>query len=197
MDYYSSIARGYSELYGEEQLKKVKIIIKELKIKDEKVLDIACGPALYSKLFKYYAGIDSSKGLLKQTTANVIFGKAEKLPFKNKSFDVVICVTAIHNFDDPKKEEKDEKAEKAEPVKAEPAKEEKEAVGVDAAVAELSKQKEALEIRLKTTERTAAQRQADQQRQEGVEPDEHFEGGHAGIRHGYVLSFSNFVTHTM
>ena len=103
MDYYSSIARGYSELYGEEQLKKVKIIIKELKIKDEKVLDIACGPALYSKLFKYYAGIDSSKGLLKQARSNVIFGRAEKLPFKNKSFDVVICVTAIHNFDDTKK----------------------------------------------------------------------------------------------
>jgi len=103
MDYYSRIARGYGELYGEEQLNKVKVIIKELNIKNEKVLDIACGSALYSKLFKYYTGIDSSKGLLKQTTANVIFGKAEKLPFKDKSFDVVICVTAIHNFDDPKK----------------------------------------------------------------------------------------------
>ena len=64
------------------------------------------------------------------------------------------------------KDEKAEKVEKAEPVKAEPVKEEKEEpAGVDAAVAELSKQKEALEIRLKTTERTAAQRQADQQRQ--------------------------------
>lgn len=103
MNYYSRIARGYSELYGEEQLKKVKIIIKELKIKDEKVLDIACGPALYSKLFKYYTGIDSSKGLLKQARYNVVLGRAEKLPFKDKSFDVVICVTAVHNFSSPRK----------------------------------------------------------------------------------------------
>ncbi|MBS3149729.1 class I SAM-dependent methyltransferase [Candidatus Woesearchaeota archaeon] len=103
MDYYSSIADGYNELYGDEQLNKVEIIIKELKIKNEKVLDIGCGTAFYSYLFKDYTGIDISKGLLKKANNNVIFGKAEKLQFNDKSFDVVICVTAIHNFDDPEK----------------------------------------------------------------------------------------------
>ena len=38
--------------------------------------------------------------MLKQTKANVIKANAESLPFKDKSFDVVISITAIHNFND-------------------------------------------------------------------------------------------------
>ena len=34
---------------------------------------------------------------------NLIHGYAEKLPFKNKSFDVIVSVTAIHNFKDQEK----------------------------------------------------------------------------------------------
>jgi demethylmenaquinone methyltransferase/2-methoxy-6-polyprenyl-1,4-benzoquinol methylase len=100
---YNKLAKGYNELYSEEQLKKVKLIIKLLKIKNESVLDVGCGTALYSNLFKKYIGIDNSKEMLKKAKAKVIFGNAEKLPFKNKSFDTVISITAIHNFKDSKK----------------------------------------------------------------------------------------------
>lgn len=103
MDYYSSISKGYDELYGEEQRKKIEIIIKELKIKNEKVLDVGCGTASYSYLFKDYTGIDKSKGLIAKAKDNVIYGEAERLPFEDKSFDIVICITAIHNFDNPEK----------------------------------------------------------------------------------------------
>ena len=41
MDYYSSIADGYDELYGEEQLAKIKLILANVEIQDtEKVLAI-------------------------------------------------------------------------------------------------------------------------------------------------------------
>lgn len=99
MKFYDEIAKSYNELHKEEQLKKIHIILKNWHIKNqEKILDIGCGTAIYSNLFKNYIGIDSSKKMLSQSNANVIYGKAEKLPFKDKSFDVVISVTAIHNF---------------------------------------------------------------------------------------------------
>jgi ubiquinone/menaquinone biosynthesis C-methylase UbiE len=103
MTYYDKISEGYDELHKEEQLKKVKIIIKELNIKEEKVLDVGCGTAFYSNLFKNYTGLDPSQGMLSQSKANVIQANAENLPFKNKSFDVVISITAIQNFKDIKK----------------------------------------------------------------------------------------------
>ena len=100
---YKHIAKSYNELHKEEQLKKVKLIIKELKIKNKKVLDIGCGTAFYSNLFKNYTGLDNCKEMLKLAKANVIFGKAENLPFPDKSFDFVISITAIHNFKNIKK----------------------------------------------------------------------------------------------
>jgi|TARA_Y100000310_G_C20680077_1_gene815397 ubiquinone/menaquinone biosynthesis C-methylase UbiE len=101
MNYYDQIAEGYDELHKEEQLKKINIIIKELKIKNDKLLDVGCGTAFYHKLFKNYTGIDNSKGMLKKSEANVIHAEAENLPFKDKSFDTVISITAIQNFKDP------------------------------------------------------------------------------------------------
>ena len=95
---YDVIAPSYNELHREEQLNKVRIIIKELKITNEKVLDVGCGTALYSYFFNDYTGIDNSKKMLEQSNARVIYGKAENLPFHDSSFDAVICVTAIHNF---------------------------------------------------------------------------------------------------
>lgn len=98
MNYYDQISEGYNNLHKEEQIKKVNEIIDELSITNERVLDVGCGTAFYSYLFKDYTGIDNSKGMLSKTEANVIHGEAESLPFEDKSFDVVISVTAIQNF---------------------------------------------------------------------------------------------------
>jgi ubiquinone/menaquinone biosynthesis C-methylase UbiE len=108
MTYYDKISEGYNELHKEEQLKKVKIIIKELNIKrTEKILDVGCGTAFYSNLLKNYTGVDPSKGMLKQSKANVIQASAENLPFKDNEFDVVISITAAQNFKDLKKATKE------------------------------------------------------------------------------------------
>ena len=103
MNYYNSIAKGYDELHKEEQLNKLRIITKNLKIKkSDFLLDVGCGTAFSLEHFNCHkVGIDPAMGLLKQNKSrhNLIHAKAENLPFKDKSFDTVISITAIHNFD--------------------------------------------------------------------------------------------------
>lgn len=102
---YDKIANGYDELYGEEQLRKAEIISKNIKVKkNDKLLDIGCGTGIASSAFDCEKiGIDSSVELLKQASMPVVEGNAEQLPFNDEEFDIIICVTAIHNFSDPEK----------------------------------------------------------------------------------------------
>ncbi len=102
---YDSISKSYNELYQEEQLKKLEIIKKHIKIKfTDKLLDVGCGTGISTNFFKCNSiGIDPSKKLIKKGSENLIYGKAEKLKFKDKSFDITISITAIHNFNNYKK----------------------------------------------------------------------------------------------
>ncbi len=104
MNYYDEIAKGYEELHKEEQLKKIKLIKKILKIKPtDKLLDVGCGTGLTTIPWncKRY-GIDPSKKLLERAKQKnkVIYrlSSAENIPFKNNSFNIVISITAIQNF---------------------------------------------------------------------------------------------------
>ncbi len=104
MGYYDEISEGYEELHKEEQLKKVKIILNKLNLKKtDKLLDVGCGTGLYLDLFDCdVTGIDPSEKLLEQYHGEhqVILGSAESLDFPDNSFDIVMSITAIHNFDD-------------------------------------------------------------------------------------------------
>lgn len=101
MNYYDKIAPSYNGLYKKEQIEKIKFIKKYCK---GKILDIGCGPFYTSKFFKNIIGIDPSFNLLKLSSSkNIICAEAEHLPFKNKSFDTVISITSIQNFNNIKK----------------------------------------------------------------------------------------------
>ena len=100
-EYYNSISEGYDQLHEEEQLRKLEAIKKEFSVsKETKLLDVGCGSGISSQFDCVVTGIDPSEELLKQCLFKTIKAKAESIPFPDKSFDVVIAVTSIHNFND-------------------------------------------------------------------------------------------------
>ncbi len=97
-DYYSSIAEGYNELYGKEQIEKLKLI-KE-KIGNPKImLDLGSGTGISKTFFNQVVQIDPSLVLLKKSSGMCICGVAENLPLKSHVFDAVISVTSLHHTD--------------------------------------------------------------------------------------------------
>jgi ubiquinone/menaquinone biosynthesis C-methylase UbiE len=100
MTYYDSIAKGYTELHKDEQLKKIQLIKDNLVLgKEDLLLDVGCGP-YFADFECTVVGIDPSIELLKQTKIPVCQAIAEALPFKDNSFDVIVSITALQNFED-------------------------------------------------------------------------------------------------
>ena len=105
MNYYNKTAKGYNELHSEEQKAKLDLIKTIIKIKKtDKLLDVGAGTGLSSDFDCDVTAVDPSKELLKQNPAKKKFlANAENIPFKDNSFDIVISITAIHNFKDIEK----------------------------------------------------------------------------------------------
>lgn len=105
MAYYDEISEGYDGLHREEQLKKLNIIKENIKIKkSDKMLDVGCGTGFSRDFFDCdWTGIDPSEKMLKKCRGKCLKASAEKIPFPDKSFDIVVSVTAMHNFDDIEK----------------------------------------------------------------------------------------------
>lgn len=105
--YYEEIARGYEELHREEQLSKLKLVLDKMPHeKEDTLLDVGCGTGLSSSLFNCKkVGVDPAKELLLQAKNRLpaVQGVAEHLPFLDKSFSLLVCLTALHNFADPEK----------------------------------------------------------------------------------------------
>ena len=110
--YYDDISEGYDSLHRDEQLRKLKLIDGMLEFGgDESLLDVGCGSGISTLFFKgkvgRLTGLDPSEGLIsiakREEGAEFIVGRAEDLPFSDGEFDIVISVTAIHNFSDKRK----------------------------------------------------------------------------------------------
>jgi len=80
---------------------KAALIASELTINpDDLLLDVGCGDGKALAAFDCKKiGIDPSIALLKQADIPVVQGIAEKLPFPDNTFDIVVSLTAIHHCD--------------------------------------------------------------------------------------------------
>ncbi len=103
MDYYNCISKSYNRLHKAEQIRKIDVIISELKLaKKTSVLDVGCGTGIFGERADcFYVGIDPSMDMISRSGKGFfVQGFAESLPFKDNSFDFVVSVTAVHNFND-------------------------------------------------------------------------------------------------
>lgn len=107
-DYYDKISSGYEELHREEQENKLSIIKKELDGRINRnalLLDVGCGTGITSDFDCIVFGADPAikllqKSLKKKKPDFRVCAEAEHLPFKDRSFDAVVSVTALQNFHD-------------------------------------------------------------------------------------------------
>ncbi|MDO8628773.1 MAG: class I SAM-dependent methyltransferase [Nanoarchaeota archaeon] len=99
--YYDEIAAGYDKLYEEEQLKKLQVISQYLKPRGC-LLDVGAGSGVASRFFAgqcQVIAVDPSFHLVKQFAGLKVVARAEVLPFRSKTFDIVLSVTALHHAD--------------------------------------------------------------------------------------------------
>ncbi|MDH5815861.1 MAG: class I SAM-dependent methyltransferase [Candidatus Nezhaarchaeota archaeon] len=109
---YDLTSEFYEELYGGEQEKKFASIISLDPLKFSKfnvVLDAGCGTGLITKKLlgrgDFIVGVDFSKGMLqkakeklgKAAEVDFVLGDVEYLPFRSKSFDLVLSITVLQN----------------------------------------------------------------------------------------------------
>ncbi|HIH25428.1 class I SAM-dependent methyltransferase [Candidatus Woesearchaeota archaeon] len=97
---YDIIFNSYNSLHEEEQLKKLDLISAFLKVnKSDKLLDIGSGTGISTDFFDCFSvGIDPSFNMLRLSKGYRINAFAESLPFKDNSFDIILALTSIHNF---------------------------------------------------------------------------------------------------
>ena len=113
---YEYIAEGYDELHGEEQRRKLKLIKKRVELGGV-LLDVGCGTGISTNAWErasFKVGVDACIEMLKIAKKKFpdgffVCAKAEHLPFKDSIFDSVICLSALHNFDDVQKSLKEMK----------------------------------------------------------------------------------------
>lgn len=110
--YYNAIAKGYDELYGEEQIRKYRFAVKNgLRVTKKKVLDVGCGTGLiiYEMLKDGAAditGVDISESMI--NLAKIKFNNLDnvrlivvdgiKLPFNDLDFDLCVSFTVLQDI---------------------------------------------------------------------------------------------------
>jgi ubiquinone/menaquinone biosynthesis C-methylase UbiE len=105
INYYNGIAKGYKELYHEEQRKKIEYLKKQI-VKQGIILDLGSGDGVLNQYVidtVNFISCDISKELLKlNKSKNKILCDIHYLPFKSNSINQVISLTAIQDTTNPK-----------------------------------------------------------------------------------------------
>jgi SAM-dependent methyltransferase len=112
---YDPIAPHYDIRYGGNGLEGIAGLLRQLAAEaggdKARLLEVGCGTGYWLSLLAAHVGwifgLDLSAGMLRQARRRspapvVAQGQARSLPFAGASFDLVICVNALHHFLDPR-----------------------------------------------------------------------------------------------
>jgi ubiquinone/menaquinone biosynthesis C-methylase UbiE len=102
-DYYDELSDGYEELYGDEQREKYQFIQDWLQSLEGRVLDVGSGTGIINEFIKPLVLTDSSLEMLKKAKGQRVCCDARFLPFKDKSFNAVTCITVLQDIIDKQK----------------------------------------------------------------------------------------------
>jgi len=87
----------YQEFMAETQKEKYRQILSIAKTKPKgKILDVACGPGFGSKMLKGAIFTDNNVAYLRAFNGLRVLADANALPFRDKSFDTVLCIDFVH-----------------------------------------------------------------------------------------------------
>ena len=103
---YAHIAASYDELHAAEQQRKFLRLVSRVTLQAySSVLDIGCATAHLSSYFSEqdYLGVDPCKELLEQAPKHVrtLCAAGEDLPLPDNHSQLVLSLTALHNYEDP------------------------------------------------------------------------------------------------
>ena len=104
------LSQKHYEIIAESYGKKLNIYCQERflslikKFENGKILDVGCGTGyIQSKLNKDVIGLDLTHELLKRNSGKSICAKAEKLPFKSCTFNLIFSINLIEHVENPHK----------------------------------------------------------------------------------------------
>ena len=101
LNYYDGIAKGYLELYHDEQIKKIKNIVNYLP-KNGMILDLGCADGVINQFISNEVkliSVDLSFELLKLNTNNLkLNASILHLPLKSEKFDFVVSFTVFQDL---------------------------------------------------------------------------------------------------
>jgi SAM-dependent methyltransferase len=110
---YDQIAPSYDQRFEANNLDGVLTALHSLaqNMEAKRILEVGCGTGRWLADLdperRHLWGLDLSSGMLDEARKQnddlrLVKGRAEHLPFPGEAFDLVICVNAIHHFDDPR-----------------------------------------------------------------------------------------------
>ncbi len=106
LNYYDGIAKGYGNLYHEEQKKKISLIKGFLPARGN-LLDLGSGDGILNEFLGENVDVvsfDLSFNLLRENSnKNKVCGSILNLPFKDESFDFVCSFTVFQDLPDIEK----------------------------------------------------------------------------------------------
>lgn len=111
VEYYNAIAKSYEKLYRDEQIGKIKFILKQLNInKIKTVLDIGAGTGILEEFLrdKKIVAVEPSKlseEMVRKGLENVkvVRRNIEDISFDER-FDLVVCLTTLQDLNESNRE---------------------------------------------------------------------------------------------